>query len=492
MSNKIISKTRYMSGLQCRKLLWVSTNDKARLPDINASTQSIFDQGHDVGYLAQKLFPDGIVLSQDYSTNLKATRESLSRRQPLFEAGFNLNRLCCFVDILNPAGEDEWEIIEVKSSTEVKTEHLHDVAFQRHVCRISGLNINRCHVIYINNQYVRHGEIDPKQLFIIEDVTDRLEEYARGMEKNIESMLSCVDSGICPDGVIGRNCDTPYPCGLKTECWAHLPEQHVMTLSYGKKLGEELMARGILDIRDIPADIELNDKQRIQRDCAICREPHVKPSEVRGFLKKLEYPLYFMDFETFQTAIPLYDGTKPYQQIPFQFSLHVVYAPGALSEHYSYLHDGQDDPRPRFLEELSQVIGTKGSMLVYFQAFEEGRLKEAAEVFPQHRQWIENARTRMVDLLAPFKGFLYYHPDQCGSASLKQVMPALTGISYDELEINEGSLASARYLEATFGISGKEVTHQERQKIRQDLLVYCGQDTGGMVEVLKRLGEIAA
>jgi hypothetical protein len=488
-NNKLISKSRYISGLQCRKLLWVSTNDKARLPDISASTQSIFDQGHEVGYLAQKLFPDGIVLTQDYSTNLKTTREAMLRRQSLFEAGFSTNRLFCRVDILNPAGEDEWDIIEVKSSTEVKPEHLHDVAFQRHVCRMAGLNINRCHIMYINNQYVRHGEIDPNQLFTIEDVTDRLEEYACNIEENIESMLACVDSGICPDGIIGRNCDTPYPCGLKTECWAYLPAQHVMTLSYGKKLGEELLSRGILDIRDIPVDIVLNEKQRIQLDCAVSGQHHINKAELRGFMKKLTYPLYFMDFETFQPAIPLYDDTKPYQQIPFQFSLHVVYAPGALSEHYSYLHDGQDNPRPRFLEELSQVIGTKGSILVYFQAFEEVRLKEAAEVFPQHRQWIENVRMRMVDLLVPFKGFLYYHPDQCGSASLKQVMPALTGISYDELEINEGSLASLKYMEATF--DGK-ITDDERHKIRQDLLVYCGQDTGGMIEVLRRLNEVVA
>ena len=271
---------------------------------------------------------------------------------------------------------------------------------------------------------------------------------------------------------------------MKDECWAFLPEQNVFTLTRGGELAESLLSRGIIDITDIPEGTRLNDKQRIQYDCAVCGNPHIRPTEIQRFLNSLKYPLYFMDFETFQTAVPLFDNTKPYQQIPFQFSVHVVRSPGREPEHYEYLHSGTSDPRPRFLEELRRVMGTEGSVLVYNQSFEQGRLNEAASVFPEHVCWIENVCKRMVDLIVPFRSFDFYHPNQCGSASLKYVMPALTGIGYADLEINEGGLASVKYLEMMLN---KGLSATQRDKIREDLLVYCGQDTGGMISIFKRL-----
>jgi hypothetical protein len=190
-----------------------------------------------------------------------------------------------------------------------------------------------------------------------------------------------------------------------------------------------------------------------------------------------------MDFETFATGIPIYDGTNPYQNIPFQFSLHVLTRPGAMVEHYSYLANGPDDPRPGFLSELKQYIGPKGSILVYYEAFEKSRLKELAKAFPEYKEWIDSVLVRIVDLNAPFKDFSYYHPQQLGSASLKQVLPVLTNLSYDDMEIGEGTMASLKFMEATFG----DASDEERQKIRDDLLAYCGQDTGGMIDILKKL-----
>ncbi len=486
--NKIISKSKYISGLQCKRLLWVAVNDRNRLGETNPATQRVFDQGHDVGRLAQQLFPDGLALDEDFAANLKETREALSLRRPLFEAGFLAGRLFCRVDVLCPGEDDTWDIVEVKSSTEVKPENLHDVSFQRHVCRLAGLTIGRVKIMHINNQYVRRGGLDLAELFTIEDVTDSLDEYTAGIEEQIADMLDCIDSGACPDAIIGRGCDQPYACALKPECWAVLPPQHVFTLSHGGKLPEELLSRGITDIRDIPPEYRLSQKQHIQRDCALCGQPHFDLQGVRAFLEKLEYPLYFLDFETFQAAVPPYDGSRPYQQLPFQYSLHVLRAPGENPEHYHYLHDNREDPRPQLLAELGRAIGRTGSVLVYFQAFEEGRLKEAAEIYPEHQQWIDNVRARMVDLYAPFRGFLYYHPSQRGSASLKQVMPALTGIGYDQLEINEGGLASFKYLEMV----ADGLSPAERGEIRRNLLIYCAQDTGGMIAMLERLRQMAA
>jgi hypothetical protein len=481
---KSLSKSKYLNGLQCRKLLWIAVNDAARIPEVDEATQNVFDQGHYVGELAQALFPGGLnVYSTSISENLRETKVALASRKPLFEAGFSASRLFCRVDILNPAGDTGWDIVEVKSTTEIRDEHLHDVAFQRHCCRLAGLAIDSCRIVYLNKGFIKNGEIDPAKLFIIEDVTDRLDRFSFGIEERIAEMLELMSSAECPEAAIGQRCNSPYVCALQDECWAYLPEHHVMTLYYGKKLGEDLLNRGILHIGDIPQDVKLNPKQQIQKDCVVCGQPHIDRAGLRAFLENLRYPLYFMDFETFMTAVPLYDGTSPYQSIPFQLSVHVIEQPGARPKHHSFLARGKDDPRTAFLAELKKYIGPDGTILVYYEAFERSRLKELAAAFPEYKAWITDISGRIVDLLTPFREFSYYHPSQAGSASLKKVMPAVTGISYEDLEISHGDIASLRYMQATFG----EVSAEERNKIRKDLLKYCKQDTGGMVRIVDNL-----
>jgi hypothetical protein len=488
MTSKLLTKTRYLNGLQCPKLLWTVFNEPEKLPAPDAATQFNFDQGHEVNELAHKLYPDGISLSSDdFMGNLRATHSALSQRKPVFEAGISAKGLYCRVDILAPAGAEDWDIIEVKSSSSVKDEHREDVAFQRHVCRQAGIAIRRCYVMHLDKEYIRQGDIAPSQLLVTEDVTDSLEPLAGGIEERIEGMLHCIRSAACPDAEIGGRCGAPYPCALQPECWAYLPEQNVMTLSYGKRLGEGLLARGILDIRDIPGDVTLNQKQAIQKQCAVGGEPYINQAELHGFLKKLVYPLYFMDFETFKTAIPLYDGTRPHQNIPFQFSVHKLEQPDSKPRPFSFLAQGSGDPRPDFLAALGRAIGAPGTILVYNQTFEKMILTEAARFLPLYQPWVDSVLERIVDLMAPFKGFLYYHPDQCGSASLKHVLPALTGITYENLGIANGELASLAYMETVFG----DIPEQERQRIRADLEAYCGQDSGGMIEMVKRLRELA-
>ena len=457
------------------------------MPAYDAATQHVFNQGHIIGELAQQLYPSGIKLeTENIGANLKETIASLKLRKPLFEAGFSGNRLYCRVDILNPVVDEAWDIVEVKSTNDVKDEQLYDVAFQRHCCQLNGVKINRCYIIHLNREYVKHGDIEPQQLFVTEDVTDRLNEFAEGLETRITEMLTVIDSDECPETAVGRHCNDPYACLLQEECWKYLPEHHVMTLYSGKKLGEDLMAQGILDISNIPEDIKLNDKQQILKDCVICGQPHIDTAEIKSFMKGLKYPLYFMDFETFATAVPVFDGTSPYQNIPFQFSLHVLTKPGAMVEHYEFLAEGKDDHRQEFLAELKQDIGPKGNILVYYAAFEKSRLKELAGAFPEYQEWVDSINERIVDLNVPFRDFRYYHPQQMGSSSLKHVLPALTNLSYKDLEIGEGTTASLKFMEAAFG----NISDLERQKIRTDLLTYCGQDTGGMIDILKKMQEL--
>jgi hypothetical protein len=482
----MLSKSRYLNGLQCPRLLWVAINEPERLPEPDAATQHIFDQGHLVGELAKKLFPGGVDIPvEDFIDNIKQTKELLCQRKPLFEGGFLAGNLFARADILNPVGETAWDIIEVKSSTSVKDVNIHDVAFQKYCYEQAGLEINRCFLMHINNQYVRNGDINPEQLFALEDITDQVGEIFGELPTRIEDMLEIIGMGECPAIDIGPHCSNPYSCDL-AECWDGLPAHHVFTLYYGGRKSFQLYNDGILTINEIPPTFTLNDKQRIQRDCVINGVPYLDKDAVRQFLAKLEYPLYFLDFETFGTAIPLFDGVRPYQNIPFQFSLHVQESSNGDIKHYEYLADGREDPRPELLESLGRLIGESGSILAYNKSFEETVLREAAQAFPESTEWIDGVINRLIDLIVPFRSFHYYNPLQNGSASLKKVLPAITGQGYDEMAIAKGDDASLAFLRITFD----DVSPEEVERVRADLLSYCKMDTEGMVRIVERLEEL--
>jgi hypothetical protein len=200
----------------------------------------------------------------------------------------------------------------------------------------------------------------------------------------------------------------------------------------------------------------------------------------------MNYPIYFLDFETFATAIPLIDKARPYQAIPFQYSLHVLNSLDEKPVHHSYLAPGPIDPRPDILSGLKKLLGSKGTILTFNSSFEIGRLNEMTTEFPEYRSWFEKIKSRIADLIVPFKGFAYYHPDQHGTASMKSVLPALTGKSYADLSIADGTTASLKFLRVTFG----DVPAKERERVRKDLEIYCGLDTEGMIDILRTLHKI--
>ena len=458
-----------------------------RLPEVDAATQYRFDQGHLVGELARKLFPGGIdIPCESFTNNLRQTNELLEQRVPLFEAGIKADELYARADILNPVGEDEWDIIEVKSSTTIKKVNYDDVAFQKFCYQKHGLKIRKSFLAYINNKYVKNGDIDPGQLFNIEDISDQVKEASTGIQDRIDNLLAIISAERCPDVGIGKHCKNPYDCPLQQECWSFLPENSVFDLYRGGRKSTELLEKGILAIRDIPDCYDLSDKQQIQKACELSGKPYIDKREVGYFLGTLSYPLYYLDFETISPVVPLFDGTRPYQQIPFQFSLHVVMKEHAMPEHYSFLAEGTKDPRPELLSRLKELLGEQGSIVVYFQPFEKTILEELAEAFPNYRNWVEGVLERIIDLITPFQDFNYYHPVQQGSASIKVVLPALTGKSYDEMNISNGEVASLAFLEATYG----NVPDDVRLKIRDDLEKYCGLDSGGMIWIVDRLREL--
>ena len=483
----MLSKSRYLNGLQCPRLLWIATNEPERIPEPDAATQHIFDQGHLVGELAKRLYPGGIdVASDDFKGNIAMTKELLQQRRPLFEAGVLSGQIYSRADILNPVSEDEWDIIEVKSSTSVKDINIHDVSFQKLCWENSGVKIRRCFLACINNQYVKNGEIIPEQLFAIHDITEEVAVASIELEAKVAEMLKIIDSPVCLEMGIGPHCSDPYDCLMQTECWDGLPEHNVFTLYYGGKKSHELYTSGILTVSDIPAGFKLNDKQRIQCSCVASGQPYIDKESIRGFLDSLEYPLYYLDFETFSTAVPIFDGTRPYQNIPFQYSLHVKATPGGDVTHVEFLAGGNRDPRLELLESLSRAIGTNGQVVAYNKSFEARVLNELGDTFPAYASWTANVTSRLVDLIVPFRGFSYYHPSQMGSASLKKVLPAVTGLSYEGLPIGKGDDASLAFLSITFD----DVSQEEVESVRSDLLIYCRLDTEGMVKIVEELAKL--
>jgi hypothetical protein len=486
---RLLSKSKYLSGLQCPKLLWISVNAKEKMPEVEEAKQKLFDEGHIVGEFAKKLFPEGIdIEDEDFSKNLEETKRLLNKNKPLFEPAFLTDRLYSRADILEPTKEG-WNIIEVKSSTEVKDVNIQDVAFQKYVYEKSGLKINKCFLLHINNQYVRQGEVNPSELFTKEDITEQVLEEIKLVPERVKTMLELIDSKE-PTIKINESCDKPYECALKKECWSFLPKENsVFDLYRGGKKSWALFERNILAIKDIPLDYELNDKQQIQLGCEKTGKPHINENAIKEFLKTLKYPLYFLDFETYSTAIPLYDGLKPYQQIPFQFSVHKIDEKGKKT-HYSFISAGKKDPRKKFINAIKRKLGTKGSVIVYNQAFEQSRLKEIGIFFPLEKQVVDKIIERMIDLLIPFRNFDYYNRKQEGSASIKYVLPALTDTSYKGMEISNGAEASIRYAYITHGdIDGNKAKRAEINKVREDLKKYCALDTEAMILVLDKLKE---
>ncbi|MGB7809982.1 MAG: DUF2779 domain-containing protein, partial [Polyangia bacterium] len=240
-------------------------------------------------------------------------------------------------------------------------------------------------------------------------------------------------------------------------------------------------------LQDLPRDIPVNAKQEIQLRAVRSRHAQVDSDALREFLDGLEYPLHFLDFETINPAIPVWDITSPYQQVPFQFSLHIVDSPGGKLVHHAFLADGTADPRPEILARLKRLLGQRGSIIAYSASFEKNALRACGEAYPAFAAWWAKAEPRVVDLLQPFRSFHYYHPDQCGSASLKAVLPAVTGKGYAEMEIADGATASQEFLRITFG----KVSAAERRKVRAALEKYCGLDTEGMVWIVKALDRLA-
>jgi hypothetical protein len=280
-----------------------------------------------VGELATRIFPGGqeAAPGKYYAEDtVPPTKVLVEKRIPIFEAGFVHGPAYAKIDILNPVGKDAWDLYEVKSTTSYSVEkHLADVAVQKYAVEGNGIKVRNCYLMHVNNQYVRQGEVDPDALMTTVNVTGEVNAFIDRIGGDMEYMLEVIQQDVCPDIPVGPHCLEIRACDLYPVCWAALPEHHPVTLYAGKKLGFDLMERGIEDLSEVGRGVYLNGKQEVQVKAVKTGDLQVNRHQVRAFLKELKYPLAFLDFETLGSAVPLYDGTRPYQSVPFQFSVHL-------------------------------------------------------------------------------------------------------------------------------------------------------------------------
>lgn len=486
-----LSKSSFLKGMQCEKQLYLFIHHYDWQDPISEAQQAILDRGKNVGILARDLFPGGIDVAPQspfqYAKSAELTLEKISEGiKVIYEASFIHDKVLVAVDILVKSGE-KWKIYEVKNSTSISEIYKLDAAVQYYVLKKSGLDIADISIVYMNNQYIRQGELSIKKLFSIKSVLDIVIEQQGLIEEKIERFKKILKFRTIPEINIGPQCNDPYSCSFLSYCWNGIPEYSVFNIS-GLKTDKkfELFNRGILKIEGVPKDYNLSANQRIQVDSEISKKTIIDKKRIKEFLDSISYPLYFMDFETFMPAVPLYDNSRPYQQIPFQYSLHYQEDPNSDLKHFEFLADAKGDPRLPFIEKLLKDTESDGDILVYNQSFEMSRLKEIAKDFPQFIINIEERITRIKDLMLPFQKKYFYNPEMQGSYSIKKVLPALVpDLSYDDLVIAEGGAAMN-----AFEILIYETDQDKIEEIRTNLLEYCKLDTLAMVEILKAIRNI--
>jgi len=491
----LLSKSLYLQYLQCPRLLWLSSNTPAVIPLPSVVDLHRMAEGRKVEKMAQRLFDKYQCYHDNEFEAMVAEAEKDLNNPDAGDVFFNTvaksGRLVAEMDILHTTRDHLLNIFEVKSSSEVKDEYLHDIAFQRYVAMKSGLDMGESSIITINTDYLRQGSVDVSSvsgLFRITDVSGEVDDLMPSTEKNIHEALMIMDLPECPEPKIGKHCDDCPLADTPDGCFSHIHSEpcNPFTLyRIPKKRAWGWYEDGILKNTDIPPTYPLTDKQRIQIKAEKTEKPHIDKGAVRSFIDGLEYPLHYLDFETFSPAIPMFQHSSPYQQIPFQFSLHIQTAPEQDPkdiQHHSWIWDGNGDPRLEQLKRLEGLLGKEGSIVVYNAQFERMILRQAVKISPEHEDWLTGILDRFVDLLEPFRAFNYYHPAQHGSASIKSVLPALTGKSYEGMDISNGAMASVQFVRVMFG-DGKK----DRALVMRQLEEYCGLDTMGMVEIVGRL-----
>ena len=490
MNKMKLTKSRVVAGCQCPKRLWFQVHEPELAADPEAAAEAILQQGQEVGLLARQLFPGGVEVSSEGGLDqaIRMTRELIANREvpAIYEATFENAGVLVRVDVLQRRRDKRWRLIEVKSSTDLREDafNLEDVGIQYRVLRRSGLNVKSACLAHVNRNYVfEGGDIDVRRFFRIRNLTRRIDKLQHDLTFRLRAFFSVLNQPKAPNLPTGPHCTNPVTCEFFDRCNLPRPTNHVGFLPrIHASAVEELMEMGVESIRDIPEDFPLNERQRRAAACVQKGEPWFS-EELGKELRSLKYPLFFMDFETVNPCVPRFKNMRPYDQLPFQWSVHVQRQPNAEVEHHEFLATDTTDPRSEFITSLCAALGKSGSIVVYHQPFEEQRLSELAAWLPEFAGRIKKIQARLWDLLPLIRNCVY-HPAFAGSYSLKSVLPALVPeMSYAGMAVANGQDAGLAWQSLVRG----GLDQVERDRIRKALLDYCGLDTLAMVKLLDKL-----
>ncbi len=490
---KNLSKTDYILYRECPKNSWMKIH-KTELyfsSPISEFEKHIIETGNEVELVARGLFPNGILIEgRDVDAQNLTLQHIESKKSTLFQPIFVKDGFLAAVDILTYDKEkDGYCIYEVKASSEVdKKVHIYDLAFQVALLRKYGLNIVGSYIICLNKDYVRKGELDIQKLFCVQDIAIEISDIYDEVEVQMIEAQKYLSESTEPKGYCcciykGRSnhCSTFFSSN------PHVPEysiHDIARIGSSKKKLAELVDSNIFHISEIPAHIELSEIQKNQVEAHILDQVLIQKEKISLELQKLQYPLYFVDYETFPSAIPLFDGFSPYQQIPFQYSLYVLESPMSDLKHCEFLHIESGDPSKPFFKSIEKNIGNVGSVIVWNKQFECMINRELAQRIPESKVLMESINIRIFDLMEIFSKQLYVHKDFKGSSSIKKILPVLVPeLSYKNLAIQDGGGASKSWHSIMSGTLNKD----ESLKIAEALKTYCKLDTYAMYAIWKKL-----
>lgn len=493
-----ITKTDYLDYSFCKKNLWLKKHKPSLFSDLELSDfeKKIIEEGNIADEEARHLFPNGVLVDSQGSDAVLDTKKYLEKKEAvIFQATFSVDEFFIRADILvYDNTQDAYELYEVKASNDIKREesrnYIKDLAFQKNVIGKSGLNIVKAGVIHLNREYKRKGKVDYRQLFITEDLSDEVEEVQEGVEKQMTEMKEYLNM---PEE---KSCECLYR-GRKSHCTTfsysnpEVPEYSVHDINRiggSKKLLTDWIDRGIYKIEDIDNPEKLKGIKKIQYDSYMFAKPMIDPVAIKKELDSLEFPLYFFDYEGFVSAVPMFDGFGAYEQVPFQYSLHIMQKDGSI-EHREFLIENPDGDITRpLIERMGQDLSTKGTVIAWYTSYEKQRNSKLAELHPDYAQFLNEINEKMFDLMTIFSKAYYVDSKFKGSASIKNVLPVLVPeLTYKNLGISKGDQASERWER----MISSDTPGEEKEKIKRDLLEYCKLDTWAMVKIYEFLQSIS-
>ncbi len=493
-----ITKTDYLDYSFCKKNLWLKKHKPSLFSNLELSDfeKKIIEEGNIADEEARHLFPNGVLVDSQGSDAVLDTKKYLEKKEAvIFQATFSVDEFFIRADILvYDNTQDAYELYEVKASNDIKREesrnYIKDLAFQKNVIGKSGLNIVKAGVIHLNREYKRKGKVDYRQLFITEDLSDEVEEVQEGVEKQMTEMKEYLNM---PEE---KSCECLYR-GRKSHCTTFsysnpkVPEYSVHDINRiggSKKLLTDWIDRGIYKIEDIDNPEKLKGIKKIQYDSYMLAKPMIDPVAIKKELDSLEFPLYFFDYEGFVSAVPMFDGFGAYEQVPFQYSLHIMQKDGSI-EHREFLIENPDGDITRpLIERMGQDLSTKGTVIAWYTSYEKQRNSKLAELHPDYAQFLNEINEKMFDLMTIFSKAYYVDSKFKGSASIKNVLPVLVPeLTYKNLGISKGDQASERWER----MISSDTPGEEKEKIKRDLLEYCKLDTWAMVKIYEFLQSIS-